>query len=71
MNPPNVHEPQPRAVIDQGRERIGRLAAPELIDVDQDVRGLEQRLDRAADAQSGCRKGRTAPPRNDKRMRVS
>ena len=29
-----------RAAIDQGRKRIGRLAAPELIDVDQDVRRL-------------------------------
>ncbi len=36
-----------RPVIDQGRKRVGRLAAPEFVDVDQDMVTLEQGSDRA------------------------
>ena len=48
-----------RLTIDQGRERIDRLATPQIVDVDRDVVAVEQAAQSSRADQPGCRRART------------
>ncbi len=54
-----------RAMIDQGRERIESFAAPEIVDVDQDVLRAQAADESSSAKRPDYRKARTGPPRND------
>ena len=40
---PTAQEPRAGLMVDQGRERIDRLAAPQIVDVDHDVIRAQER----------------------------